>query len=195
MPAGADRPTRLRLFVAVPVPEELLESLAEQAAPLKERLAGGRWAPLANQHVTLKFLGWVGADVLDGLRVALRGACAGLAPAEVRIGGLGSFPSKRRVRVLWAGFEDPQRLLVRLNDVIEKAVEPLGFEREQRAFSPHLTIARFKTPQRLQEELPPLEKTALGGFVVNAARLYRSHLSPKGAQYEVLEEFELRGDE
>ena len=181
--------------MAVGVPDEQLESLAKQAEPLKERLAGGRWAPPANQHVTLKFLGWTAVDVIEDLKGAVQRACSPLAPAEVRIDGLGSFPSRRRVRVLWAGFEDPERILVRLNEVIERAVEPLGFEREQREFSPHLTLARFKTPQRLQEALPALDRATLEGFVVSEVRLYRSHLHPKGAQYEVLETFELRGDE
>lgn len=195
MPAATEKPARVRLFVAVSVPDDQLESLARQAEPLKEGLAGGRWAPPANQHVTLKFLGWTAVEMLEDLKGSLRRACAPLAPAEVRIDGLGSFPSRRRVRVLWAGFEDPERLLVRLNEVIERAVEPLGFERERREFSPHLTLARFKTPQRLREELPALDRASLEGFVVSEVRLYRSHLHPKGAQYEVLESFELGGDE
>jgi 2'-5' RNA ligase len=183
---------KLRLFVAISVPDEVRDRIDHEAAPLKERWPRARWIPVENQHVTLKFLGWTPSDRLEAVSEAIQIVARSHGPSDVSVTGLGAFPSERRVRVLWVGLDDPGSLLTRLASDLEKAFDPLGYPAEGRAFTPHLTLARFKVPERPKEPLPELQ----GGwepFPVERLELYRSRLHPKGARYEMMEPFDLTG--
>ena len=182
----------VRLFVAADVPETHLAWLERKTTGLRDRYRGGRWAPIANQHVTLKFLGSTPPDRLEDVAKMCATVAQTHDASAVALSGLGSFPSNRRMRVLWVGLTDERELLSRLAADLEQAFEPLGYKAEARDFTPHLTLARFRTPVRLSEPLPDVGLEELPAWPVDRIRLYRSHLSPKGATYEVLKEFELR---
>jgi 2'-5' RNA ligase len=181
---------RLRLFVAADVPEDRLSALDEDAAELKGKLEA-RWAPLENQHVTLKFLGTTLSDRLDEVLEAVRIVARSHASARLSVADLGAFPSPRRARVLWAGLDDPEELTPALARDLDAAMEPLGYRAEKRAFTPHLTLARFKVPAKVEGLLFSPGEAAREPFALEAVHLYRSRLSPKGARYEVLEEIPL----
>jgi RNA 2',3'-cyclic 3'-phosphodiesterase len=181
---------RLRLFVAVDLPPQHLARVESITRELGGKLAEARWIAPENQHITLKFLGATGSDRL----AAVTDACASVAFAhrafDVSFSGLGAFPSARRMRVLWLGIDDPARGLEHLALDLDRLLVPLGFPAEERAFTPHLTMARFKVPARLDG---PLAAPAgdLSPMSVDHLALYRSRLSPKGASYERLEAFAL----
>ncbi|HYI46273.1 MAG TPA: RNA 2',3'-cyclic phosphodiesterase [Actinomycetota bacterium] len=188
---GAVRTSQnLRLFVAADLPPDHLERLDAAVAPLRRLFDDGRWAPIENQHVTLKFLGSVPEERLEGVVEAGAGVTIANAPGTLSLGDLGTFPSTKRMRVLWVGLLDPVGMLAGLASQLDQVLEPLGFEPEKRAFTPHLTLARFKTPRRLDAPLPTVE---LPGepFGLNELVLYRSHLSPRGARYEALQRWPL----
>lgn len=181
---------RLRLFVAAPVPRNALIAAAEALEPIKPLFPGARWTDVDHQHVTLKFLGWTDASSLKEVVAACEGAAREHASATVSLGALGAFPTRKRVRVLWLGLDDPEGLLAGLAGDLDDALEPLGVAAEKRAFTPHLTLARFKTPLRMRAEWPDLRVDA-PAWSVDSIGLWRSHLSSKGARYEVLDEFSL----
>jgi 2'-5' RNA ligase len=175
--------------VAASVPDAWIVWIDENLAPLRERWQEARWIPSENQHVTLKFLG----STEEGLVADVAGACrelaASYAPSPLGLDGLGVFPSRKRARVLWLGVGDPDRLLASLAAGLDERLGPLGFARETRTFSAHLTVARFRTPQSVGQlpDLPPAPPAfSLAGF-----ELWRSHLSPGGARYERLASFPL----
>lgn len=176
---------RLRLFVAVRVPEPVLTTLQTAAEPLRRELPGGRWVDVSNQHITVKFLGWVDGHRLVDVGKVVAETAAIHAPATLSLGELGSFPSPTRVRVLWAGIVDEESLLARVAADLDRRLAPLGFEPESRPYRPHLTLARFREPVRVTK---PLSVTLAEGrpWPVTSLELFRSHLSPRGAQYELL---------
>lgn len=179
----------LRLFLAASVPADQLEWLHGETASLRERWPAARWIPPANQHVTLKFLGSTPPDRLGAVLTASSSAAGVYQRCALRLAGLGVFPNLRRARVLWAGIEDPDAVLTRLAADLDAALEPLGYPTEGRPYRAHLTLARFKTPLRI-EELPLLPKPP-EAFSLAAVGLWWSHLSPRGATYELLEELPL----
>lgn len=183
-------PAKLRLFVAVDVPGDVLEHLDAITEPLKPMIEGARWTTPAGRHVTLKFLGWTPQELFDDL-VQTIARCADHAPAPIRVSGLGAFPTTRRARVVWAGIDDPSELLSRMVDDLERALQPLGFEAEARSFSPHLTLARLKVPRPIDRALSSAPDLDSRAFQVSSLSLYRTHLHPKGASYERLREFRL----
>ena len=179
----------LRLFVAFEIPEEVRRKLADAVEPLRERFPRGRWVPLANQHVTLKFLGATWPRLVGWVEETVRVVAASRAAFEIRVEGLGASPSERRARVLWAGLEEDGsvgRLAAGLEDALAREFRP-----EARAFTPHLTLARFEPAERLTD-LPALP--ALEPFVVERIVLFRSHLRRPAPIYEPIRTFELGAD-
>jgi 2'-5' RNA ligase len=171
-----------RAFVAVDVEcgERLLEVLGELQG------FGRSLKPVSpgNVHVTLKFLGDTEEGSLPELERAMVEAVRGIAPFRVRLVGTGAFPNVRNPRVVWAGMEGAEPL-TRAANALEEGCEPLGFRRERRAFSPHLTLARVREGYRvdLTEFLSGHEGEELGSFTVEAIKLKRSVLTPSGPIY------------
>jgi len=184
-------PERIRLFVAARIPEDRLDQLDAEVEPLRAKLTNARWAPLENQHLTLKFLGSTPADMLDAVTATCAMVAAGQAPARLGLTELGAFPSKTRIRVLWVGIDDPGGVLARLAGDLDRAFEPLGFASEGRAYTPHLTLARFKLPIPLKSGFPSIDTSGIERFELTGITLFRSHLSPKGARYEAIDAFPL----
>src|SRR5205085_1993644 len=117
---------------------------------------GARWVSVEGQHVTLKFLGATPASKLERVERGVARSVAGRKPADLALGPLGVFPGPRRARVLWASVTDGSGLLTNLVHRLDRTLEPLGYRREKRAYSPHLTLARFRTPVVLAEPLPQI---------------------------------------
>ena len=185
---NAGRP--LRLFVAAPVPERHLQWVAEQVSSLYSRLPEARWTDASTQHLTLKFLGSTPPDKLDDITAALATVAAGRSAAPVSLTATGAFPNKRRARVFWMGLDDPSGLLEGLAADLDRGLRPLGYTPEKRAFTPHLTLARFKSPAVVPEEAS-IEARALPPFDIDRLILWRSRLHPAGARYEEVEAFDL----
>lgn len=182
---------RIRLFVAARIPEDRLELLETEVAPLRAKLTKARWAPVENQHLTLKFLGATPVDMLEAVTSTCAMVATGRGPARLALTELGAFPSRTRIRVLWVGIDDPSGLLTLLADDLDRAFEPLGFASEGRAYTPHLTLARFKLPVPLKSGFPAIDTSDIGSFELSEITLFRSHLSPKGARYEAIDAFPL----
>ena len=182
---------RLRLFVAVPLPQDLLECVGRAVEEWRKRLPDARWAPPAARHVTLKFLGSTDPTRLEDVREACRAVATRLEPAVVRPAGFGGFPSARRARVLWVGVEDEHALLRRTAAGLDDALTPLGWPSEKRPFHAHLTVARFRSPRSLESLGDQGEPNDCPTFLVRSFALWQSHLSPRGASYSALDDFPL----
>lgn len=184
-------PERIRLFVAARIPEDRLETVAALVKPLRDKLTNARWTDPTNQHLTLKFLGGTPSDRLDAITTTCAMVASSHRPARMTLTSLGAFPSKTRVRVLWIGIDDPDGLLAALSADLDRGFEPLGFPTEGRAYTPHLTLARFRLPVPLRRGFPEVHTAQIEAFDVADIVLFRSHLSPKGARYEVMSAFPL----
>jgi RNA 2',3'-cyclic 3'-phosphodiesterase len=192
---GEGPPARsVRLFVAVDVPDDVKAGLADAMAPFRDRIPGARWTRPDGWHVTLKFLGATWPRLVDTVRDAVGEAAGRAAPFATALTEVGSFPSARRARVLWAGLSDDEgrfaEIVKRLDDLLEE-----DFQAETRAFTPHLTVARLQTPRALDEFVPELPGLSVASrpFDVTGLVLYQSHLSRQGASYEPLVEAPFAG--
>jgi len=180
----------MRLFVALDFPEEVREAVRELIAKLRPLCRSARWVRPEGMHITLKFIGHVSAEKLDPIRAALASVRSD-APVEMHFHGVGFFPNERRPRVVWCGVEVSQNLGQVAAD-IERGLEPLGIAREERAFVPHLTLARFESPQgvgKLARQLQEMTPPDFGSARETEFHLYESTLKPSGAEYKKLESF------
>jgi 2'-5' RNA ligase len=180
----------IRAFIAIELTAEIQNRLDEVTTAFKKQLNGVpvRWVPAGNIHLTLKFLGDVSVANVKILTDILKTEVAGHRPFEVSVGGAGAFPNNRRPRVIWVGVEAPSELTMVQNGV-EAAMERLGYAREDRPFSPHLTVGRISRnansddTRLISKVLETCRVGFLGAACVQEICLFRSDLQPTGAVY------------
>ncbi|MEM3030764.1 MAG: RNA 2',3'-cyclic phosphodiesterase [Candidatus Micrarchaeia archaeon] len=168
----------MRLFIAVELSDEILSVLSQAQASLPRE--GLVFVKKENQHLTLKFLGEVGEDRLPTLKAALDGCRR--APFQVTVKGVGVFPSEKFVRVVWAGVHSTE--LAALAACIDNALAPLGFPREERPFSGHITLARVKAKTDVSRFLARFRDFDFGSCRIDRFVLKRSTLTPRGPIYD-----------
>jgi len=179
----------MRLFVALDIPVEVRERLAEYMERVRLLAPKARWARVEGLHVTLKFIGQTSDARVEELKGALASIKATFFP--VRFAGVGFFPNPKAARVFWAGV-DGYDSLPHLASTIDSALEKLGFPRETKPYHPHLTLAR--TSSRPLSELQPLLDDPPPQFGTMTAReffLYQSQPQRGGSKYTKLERFAL----
>ena len=180
----------MQLFVALEVPAEVRENLASLLQSFRAVSPQIRWVRPENLHVTLKFIGEVPQTKLAEIRSALASVRSAQS-VTLDFRGLGFFPNEKRPRVFWTGIAASANLKTLAAD-IDGATERLDIPREQRPFSPHLTLARFDPP-RLPETLrAPIRENAardFGSLRASQFHLLESKLKPSGAEYTTVESF------
>lgn len=140
-----------------------------------------------NIHLTLKFLGNVDSVRIEDIKLAL--GKVKFSPFQMEIKGAGAFPSLSRMSVIWVGIEKGWTQIQEVYEQTETLFSGLGFPRESRTFSPHITIARVKTGRRRDEIaslLRRLEDKSFGTFTADKVRLKQSVLSGSGPHYSTL---------
>ncbi|NJD60978.1 MAG: RNA 2',3'-cyclic phosphodiesterase [Anaerolineales bacterium] len=180
----------IRAFIAIDLSTDIQYRLDEVMVNFKSLLphSAVRWVPSANIHLTLKFLGDVSLSNLTILTDMLQTEISGHHQFDISVGGAGAFPNNRQPRVIWVGVEAPAELAA-IQNGIETTTSRLGYAREDRAFSPHLTLGRVSrnaTSQDAKMIAKVLETTRvgfLGATCVEKVHLYRSDLQPSGAVY------------
>jgi 2'-5' RNA ligase len=181
----------MRLFTAIDLPSEIITTLEDLVQRLKPS-AKINWSPPRNLHITTKFIGEWPEDRLEELKSALA-ALPPRDPIPISVEKLGFFPNPHSPRVFWAGIHAGSGLAELARDT-EQALEKLGIAKEQRAFSPHLTLARIKTPGKqpaLLQAVADLPSLDFGAFTGDRFYLYQSRLAPTGSLYTKLAEFPL----
>ncbi|MDZ3837482.1 MAG: RNA 2',3'-cyclic phosphodiesterase [Rhodospirillales bacterium] len=178
----------LRLFVAIPLPEDVTSALLRVCSGLP----GARWLDTSAFHVTLRFIGEVDGATADDVFQALGRLRSPAFP--MLISGVGCFESSGKVHTLWAGVEKND-LLVRIRDKVDVAVTRTGLPAERRKFKPHITLARFRNgvSARIGSYLERHNGLQVGPVWVSQFTLFRSHLGSDGAHYERLADYDLSG--
>jgi RNA 2',3'-cyclic 3'-phosphodiesterase len=174
----------VRLFVALDLTDEIREALRQPIAKLKPLAKSARWARPEGMHVTLKFIGHVDPAKVEAIIAALATVRSN-APVEMQIRGVGFFPHKRQPRVLWCGIEASANLAP-LAAEIERTLEPLGIPREERKFTPHLTLARLKDSHGVDNFVRAAEEMkshVFGSARASEFHVFESMTKPSGAEY------------
>jgi 2'-5' RNA ligase len=186
----------IRAFIAVEIAPQIVERISAVIAELAPRLAGIRWVGAGNFHLTLKFFGNIDERQVDAIATALTEALRPFPRLTINAKGLGVFPDPRRPRTLWVGLFGSQLSLLKTK--VESALTPLGFAPEQRAFTPHLTIGRWRQGERadrtLAQELAQWRDYEFGASTIDKVIFLQSELRPAGAIYHRLKLIALDSD-
>lgn len=179
--------TTWRVFCAVELPDDVRARLQEHIARLRKEVpdAAASWSRVENIHLTLKFFGNVALDRIPKISAAATRTTEQFSKFEIDVGNTGVFPRPSRAQVLWIGVNDPTGKLAALQKRLEDQCAAEGFEKEDRAYKPHLTIARLRKPEGARQLADthlntnfPLIEVSLHELVV-----FRSELSSKGSKY------------
>ena len=179
----------MRLFTGIELSEQVSRNLERLLTHLRP-VAHLRWSPVYNLHITTKFIGEWPEPRLGEITAALQ-SIAGRPPVTIGIGGLDWFPNSRNPRVFFAPVHGGPALADLACDV-ESALEPLGIAKDNRPYSPHLTLARINQPvplDQLRQAIAAFESVDFGEFPADRIFLYRSKLGATGSVYTKLAEF------
>jgi 2'-5' RNA ligase len=187
---------RYRTFIAIdvsPFTRDRLRGLQEQLSPQTD---GVRWVDVENLHLTLIFMGEVNEREIVRVCRATHDVCAAIAPFSFTLSGLGAFPNPRRPRTLIAKVSEGAEQMASLHAVLEPALLEIGgFRREERAFTPHVTVGRVH--RDASGDLPVLIQKFAGWqggeTVAREVRVMASDLGPSGREYTILGRAKLRG--
>ncbi|HEX2268119.1 MAG TPA: RNA 2',3'-cyclic phosphodiesterase [Pyrinomonadaceae bacterium] len=175
-----------RTFCAIELPAEVRSRLQDHVKRLREAVpeASASWSRPENVHLTLKFFGNVSKEKLPRISEAASRVARELAPFQIKVGSTGAF----RAQVLWIGIEDPSGQLSALQRRLEEECAREGFAKEDRAYKPHLTIARMRRPEGARQlaETHRQIKFASTEIRVDEFVVFRSQLSPKGSIYTAI---------
>ena len=181
---------RIRSFIAIPVPSAGKQALEDAVKRLDSELGGSvRWVRPEGIHLTLKFMGEIQPEMVERVLAALPPVAAQFSPIELSISGLGVFPNSRRPRVLWAGVHGDLDILSALQLAVDDAVGKLVVPKEQRAYSPHLTLGRVRRDvpegrlRKIGQVVADGEFTGSSSWTAETVNLMRTELDPSGSRH------------
>lgn len=185
----------MRLFIAVELPKPIQNQIYETGKYLRESVIGVRWIAPQNLHLTLKFLGEVPEQKLTSIDDILRETFQvhSYQAFSINFSQLGAFPSLSHPRVIWLGISDGQDVLRKLASMLEDPFEKIGFKRETRDYSPHLTLGKVNDEKKVKnlKEIAVSYKTSFAGISVGMVSSMQSILSPEGAIYKRVANYKL----
>ena len=185
----------MRLFIAVELSDEIKDMIEEDISRLKRMGGKITWVKRNALHITLKFLGDVVPERVESIERAMDRTASKIEEFDLEIEGYGSFPpSSPRPRVLWVGVREPEEI-THLQEVLEDELLKEGFQKETRAFHPHITMGRVKGTSALRkitEEINSMAGKKFGKIRVRRIVLFRSRLTPEGPIYTELYAAELK---
>jgi 2'-5' RNA ligase len=183
--------TIFRGFIAIEIP--VAPSIIEFENAIAKTSADVKLVEPENIHLTLKFLGDTTEDKIDAISHVIEESVENIKPFMLTLKGTGVFPNEKYVKVIWVGIVDGDNLS-RIAQSIDERLIPLGFNKEQRGYSAHLTIGRVRTAKNKDQLLTVIQKYEEKEFLqqeIHAVTLKKSDLTPKGPIYTTLREIPL----
>lgn len=175
----------IRCFIAVDVEDtKVLSHFRNVQNRLSSTGSNLKNVEKENIHLTLKFLGDVERNKLEEVKNLV--STVSFLPFNMQIDGVGVFPNLRRPRTIWAGVSEGTHEMSEIYNILESSLVKLGFRKEGRKFSPHITLARVKdgrNRERLVEEILNMQNETFGGYIVDRITLKKSVLTQKGPIY------------
>ena len=183
----------MRTFIAIDVSDEVRSAVGTFTSALKKEKARVSWVKPENVHITLKFLGEIDEEKIPEIIGALQECSKKQKPFEITIKGSGGFPNLKKPRIIWVGMTEGIEELKSLAGAADNELSKLGFEKEKRAFKPHLTIGRVKALIDNESFIKKIQSTEFygGRFTAGKISLMKSDLKPSGAEYTKLETINL----
>lgn len=179
----------MRAFIAIELPPELKDKITKLISELQSaEFCDAKWVSEQQLHLTLKFLGEIKREDVTKVEFVLKEIASHAKSFPLQLAEIGHFNQ----RVLWIGGNSGQDEMIKLANKIDAELHKLGFAKEEREFSVHLTLARIKYVKdkaKFQQVLEKYKKADFGKFKANKIKLIESVLSAEGPVYKTVAEF------
>ncbi|MDH7517703.1 MAG: RNA 2',3'-cyclic phosphodiesterase [Candidatus Thermoplasmatota archaeon] len=175
--------SKFRGFIAIDI--ESNKKLVDFENEIKKIGADLKLVEPENIHITLKFLGDTEEMLINEMEKIIKNSVKETKPFNIQLKGTGVFPNQNYIKVVWIGIQNSEPI-AEIAKKIDEQTSKIGFEKEKRGFSPHLTIARVKTAKNKKKLLQVLEKyrdIEFADIKVETVKLKKSDLTPKGPIY------------
>lgn len=186
-----------RLFTAVVVSDQVRQRAVDLIEKLRPAAGEVKWLDASQMHITLKFIGEVAPERVDEIQDVVVSAARTMEPFEIEVAGAGAFPSSNRPSVLWLDVREGAESLDKLFRAIQRPLVKLRIPREERKYTPHLTLGRLKrgrrAPAELSEAIQTHREYLAGTSLVSEVVLFESQLLPAGPVYLPLTNSRLAG--
>jgi len=182
---------KFRGFIAIEI--DSFQKIIELENEIKNSGAIVKLVEPQNIHITLKFLGDTDENLIDKIEEILKASVENIKPFKISLKGAGFFPNQNYIKVMWIGIENTEQL-GQIANKIDEQISKLGYEREKRNFSAHLTVARVKSAKNKEKLIQIIQKykeIKFGKIIVNSIKLKQSELTPKGPIYTTLKDIKL----
>lgn len=179
---------KFRGFIAIDI--DSFPKLVEFERDIKNSGANVKLVEPENIHLTLKFLGDTDESLIDRIEEIMRESVKEIEPFTIKLKSAGVFPNERYIKVIWIGIENGE-IIGKIASKIDEKISDLGFEKEKRRFSVHLTIARVKSAKNKEKLIQMIEKyrdVEFANITVDSIKLKKSELTQKGPIYTTLKE-------
>jgi len=184
--------TTIRGFIAVEIDQVNKQKISALITQLKKSDTHIKWATEGQMHLTLKFLGDIKESDVEKISNSLKSIADNSNAFSIHFSKIGAFPNMQRPRVIWLGIDKGAEELKLLNSKIENDLEKLGFVKEKREYSAHLTLGRVKSLKNIDKLTKIISEITLDlndEIKINKLTLFQSTLTPKGAIYSPLSEY------
>ena len=175
----------MRSFIAINLPETVREHIGDFIRNLKSAGGNVKWVRSGNIHITLKFLGELEEHKIENIQDVIKRIASNNKPFQVSLEGKGGFPNLSHPRILWIGIQTGYEALKQIAEDMESSLEPLGFLKEKRSFSPHVTVGRVRSVSDIRSLTERMQKMEFKKtfFKVDQIELIKSDLTPRGPIY------------
>lgn len=193
---NGDCPHFIRTFTSIELSYELKQALSKIIDVCKQTQADVKWVKPENIHITLKFLGGITEEQIELVKKQLSNIAMAINSFYMELRGAGTFPEKRIPRIIWIGIDKGKEDLIKCVDLIEKSLCKIGFKKEDRIFTPHITIGRVRSPKNvplLKNKLNEYENISFGNCLAKEMTLMKSELSREGSTYTAIAKFSFIG--
>jgi len=181
---------KIRTFIGVEIAEKSRNQVAKFAQKLQEPDADIKWEPPHKFHVTLKFLDEILNEEVNDICLRIQRAVKDLQPFTLGLRGAGAFPNIQKPRNVWVGVAEGRKEITEVARRVDCAMQEIGFPRELRPFTPHVTLGRVKhaTPALadMSDLLAQYENIDLGKSYIKSVTVFASHMARSGSNYTVL---------
>lgn len=179
----------IRSFIAVELNEAIHKELTILENNLKSSQADVKWVEPTSIHLTLKFLGNINEEQLNQIKLILDNIISPEKSFNIRLSGMGAFPKIGFPRVVWVGIKDGNEELSKIVDMLEAQLHRIGFPKENRPFSPHLTLGRLRSTKGKDKLIELLKNSSFESAIyetIDHITLFKSTLTSKGSIYTPL---------
>ncbi len=183
----------IRIFIALPINDELKNRLKQIQEDLRLVNTDVKWTVPERMHLTLKFIGNTRVSQIDGICKAVSEIASSFSPFFISLSSVGAFPNVNCPQIIWAGIDEGKEIICEMNHQMENRLAILGFKKETKKFSPHLTIGMVRGRKGIAELTKkivtietPVERLRKMSMTVSDIHIMKSQLTPQGAIHSVL---------